>query len=102
MADSKLVPTTARKPPNAGKGRKKGVPNKITASVKEAFELAFKNLQNKPGAKLDDWAEANPTDFYKIASKLIPSAVQAEVTGSVDHRITKIVREIVKPKSSDS
>jgi hypothetical protein len=32
--NSKVVGGAKRKPPNAGKGRVKGVPNKITADVK--------------------------------------------------------------------
>lgn len=62
-----------------GSGRKKGTPNKLTASVKEAFETAFRQLQGVPGARLDDWAQSNTTEFYKLASKLIPSELNATV-----------------------
>lgn len=84
------------KRPNQGK---RG-PGKLTQTVKEAFEQAFKDLQGKESeAHLLTWARENPTDFYRIAAKLIPNAVEAEVNGQMSHSITKIVREIVDPKA---
>ena len=71
-----------------GGGSRKGKPNAITKTVKECFEAAFRALQDKPGAKLDDWAKTNPTDFYKIAAKLIPAAVEAQISGDVKTHLT--------------
>ncbi len=87
---------TARKPPNAGKGRVKGVPNKFTTTVKEAVKAAFDELQGDGSANLVAWAKANPTDFYRLAGKLIPAAIDATVTGSVELR--RIERVIVGSK----
>lgn len=64
-------------------GRPKGTPNKLTKTVKEAFEIAFQNLQEQPGARLADWAKDNPTDFYRIAAKLIPAELNANVRGNL-------------------
>lgn len=61
-------------------GRKAGTPNKLTRTVKEAFEIAFQTLQEEPGVKLGDWGKANPTDFYKIAARLIPTEVDATLS----------------------
>jgi hypothetical protein len=69
MTTSKVVKSTA-KPPNAGKGRKKGVPNKSTAQVKAAFEAAFEGLGGVP--TLIAWAKENQTDFFKLYAKLLP------------------------------
>lgn len=80
-----------RLPPNAGKGRKKGVPNKFTRSVKEAVQAAFDEIQKDPKANLIAWGRANPGDFYRLSGKLIPTAVDAKVTGSV---ILKVDPEI--------
>jgi hypothetical protein len=65
------------KKPNQGK---RG-PSKVTKTVKEAFEAAFRTAQELPGVKLDDWAQANPTEFYKVCARLIPS----EIKGQMEH-----------------
>lgn len=59
---------------NAGKGRRKGVPNKITQSAREAFEYAFRAIGGGPA--LATWAKDNRTEFYKLYGKLIPQAVE--------------------------
>jgi hypothetical protein len=58
------------------KGKPKGAPNKLTASAKEAFQLAFDELGGPKG--LAEWAKNNQTDFYKLYSKLVPVDVQAK------------------------
>ena len=59
-------------------GRPKGVPTKFTRTVREAFQAAFDELQTMPGANLVDWAQENPTEFYKLSGKLIPAKVEHE------------------------
>lgn len=73
------------KPPNAGKGRKAGVPNKLTKSVKDAFQHVFNDLQKDPEQPyaLGQWAQAQPDEFYKLAAKLIPQDIKANVTATV-------------------
>lgn len=56
-----------------GSGRKKGVPNKVTASMRQAWMDAFDKLGGVPA--LVRWGEANPDDFYKAVTKLIPQDV---------------------------
>jgi hypothetical protein len=63
----------------AGPGRPKGVPNKLTSSVKEAIEAAFHGVG---GAEyLMRQAEENPQAFMTLLGKIIPAQVQAEFTG---------------------
>lgn len=64
-----------------GTGRKKGTPNKVTSSIKNAFKEAFEEMGG--AAALMKWGKDNPTDFYKLASKLIPTEVQTSVEGSL-------------------
>lgn len=85
-----------------GGGSRKGIPNKITQTVRDAFKTVFDELQGDKDANLAAWAKGNPTDFYKISAKLIPQAVEAELTGKVEHEITKIVRTVVDPKPANS
>jgi hypothetical protein len=66
---------------NRGKGRKKGVPNKATATIKAAFLEAFQQRGGVPA--LMKWADDEPTEFYKLASKLIPTEVSGPDGGPV-------------------
>ncbi|MGN6205969.1 hypothetical protein [Humibacter sp.] len=72
---SKQVTSVARrKPPAAGKGRKKGSLNKTTASVKQALIDAFEKMGGVPS--LVTWGKEHPTEFYKLYVKLLPTDVQ--------------------------
>jgi hypothetical protein len=62
------------------KGKPKGATNKMTKSVKEAFEITFNELQGDKEANLTNWAKDNTTEFYKLAAKLIPTSVNADLT----------------------
>jgi hypothetical protein len=65
------------KRPNQGK---RGA-GKLTATVKSVFEDTFKQLQKDPKKPhaLAKWAEAEPTEFYKLAAKLIPTELKGEL-----------------------
>lgn len=60
-------------------GRPTGVQNKITRTVKETVLAVFNSLQSDPKACLEAWAKNETTEFYKIAAKLIPTEVNAQV-----------------------
>jgi hypothetical protein len=64
-------------------GRKPGVANKLTTTVKEKVLDVFNELQHDKEANLLTWAKSEPTEFYKIASKLIPTEVSAKVEGKI-------------------
>lgn len=61
-------------------GRQKNVKNKYPSSVKQAFEAAFNAMQDDDKTALANWGAANPTEFYKIAARLIPAEINAKVT----------------------
>ena len=77
---------TKRKPPAAGSGRKKGVPNKATADVRTAIALiAEKNVN-----KLDGW-------LTRIGRK-DPARAMELYLRMIEYHIPKLMRtEIVKP-----
>lgn len=58
-------------------GRVAGSQNKLTQSVKDAFGEAFKMLGGAEALFI--WAKDNQSDFYKLASKLIPADVNLAV-----------------------
>ena len=74
---SKLTSETRAKMPSRGQG-------KLNRTVKETVLAVFNQLQSDPKARLITWAKAEPTEFYKIAAKLIPT----ELTGTVKTIIT--------------
>lgn len=55
-------------------GRQKGSINKTTASVKAALLEAFEQKGGVPS--LLDWAQENPTEFYRLWGRLAPAEVQ--------------------------
>lgn len=62
------------KPGNKHAGSRKGKPNKLTASAREAFLYAFDNMGGQ--RKLTEWATQNPDKFYPLFAKMIPVAVE--------------------------
>ncbi len=88
MTASKVVQVAApkAKPPNAGKGRLKGVPNKTTVAVKQALQAVYADLQNEGGgdnAHLLSWAKANPGEFYKLWCKMLPTEISGPGGGPI-------------------
>jgi hypothetical protein len=71
--------------PGKGKtgGRVKGVANKLTKTVKDTVLEVFNELQNDPEHDLMAFGKKYPKDFYIIASKLIPTEVNANLTTKV-------------------
>lgn len=49
------------------------MPNKLTANAREAFQMAFDAVGG--GRALSVWAAENPTEFYKLFARLIPTEV---------------------------
>lgn len=76
-----------------GKGRPVGAVNKSTRAVKEALQEAFEGLGGVPS--LIAWAKEEPTEFYKLWTKLLPAEVKAEVTQVGDSPVGKIQIEVI-------
>jgi hypothetical protein len=82
-----------------GPGRRPGQPNKSTAVIKEAITAVYEKLQEgteEAHGHFLDWAKANPSEFYKLAAKLIPIQVGGPDDGPIVHEIR---RTIVRPKA---
>lgn len=90
---SKVVGAAASrpKPPNAGKGRKKGVPNKTTALLKDAILQAATQAGGKDGlvGYLRLQAEANPGPFLSLLGKVLPMQVAGDPDAPLVHVIER-------------
>ena len=63
----------------SGQGRPKGVPNKLTASVKEAIEAAAQGLGG--GTRLEAWAREAPENEKAFWTTIYPKLLPLQVTG---------------------
>jgi hypothetical protein len=84
------------KRPKTG-GRVAGTPNKVTATAREAFTLAFHGIGGTPA--LEVWAKANPTEFFKLYARLIPVE---HVGAGGDGPISTIVKHIYEDGKSQN
>lgn len=76
---------------NAGKGRKKGVPNKTTALLKDAILQAAAAAGGGDGlvGYLTTQATANPQSFLPLLGKVLPMQVTGEDGGALQVVINK-------------
>lgn len=77
-----------------GAGRPKGVPNKMSTTVKENVLAVFEQLGGVQ--HMAEWAVENPNQFYNLYAKLLPTDTNVSHTGSVDFR--NIIVNGVTPK----
>lgn len=84
---SKSQQTAAAKPlpPNAGKGRKKGVPNKTTRLLKEAILQAAEEAGGSEGmvGYLRRQAIENPGPFLALLGKVLPHTIAGPDGGEI-------------------
>lgn len=81
----------------SGQGRPAGTPNRLTKTVREAFERAFEQLQDGGAASLDKWAQRYPSDFYKLAARLIPTEINANVNTTLSERLVGARKRVGLP-----
>ena len=86
-----------RKPPNAGKGRVKGVPNKQTTIAKEALAYAFDKLGGQDA--LVEWCKQDPDNLKTFYTTIWPKLLPLQVAGAGpngEHMLAMIERRIIK------
>jgi hypothetical protein len=106
-----LSPGEKRKPPNAGKGRVKGVPNKATREFRETVRQLLDDNRDNVGRWLSLVAEGDGSEhgkpdpgkaldlLAKLAEFAAPKLGRTEVVGEGGGPIQyqRVVREIVDP-----
>jgi hypothetical protein len=76
---------------NRGKGRKKGVPNKVTGALKEMILGALDDAGGR--AYLKTQATENPAAFMTLVGKVLPMTVAGDADNPLV--ITAIERRVV-------
>lgn len=75
-------------------GRKKGTPNKVSDVVKDNVVKVFDALGGSDGMAI--WAADNPTEFYRLYTKLLPK--QVDQTIEVGQTIDDILLELAEAR----
>src|ERR1700758_1406065 len=66
-----------RRPPAAGMGRKPGVPNKITADLKEMVLGALSDVGGREYLAQQAWK--NPAAFMALIGKILPTQISGNI-----------------------
>lgn len=93
MTETSKVVKSVAKPPNAGKGRKKGVPNKVTGALKDMIIGALGDAGGQE--YLARQAESNPAAFMTLVGKVLPMQVTGEGGGPISF---ELIETIYDPK----
>lgn len=73
------------RPPNAGKGRPRGVPNKITSDLKAMVLCALDDAGGRE--YLARQAEENPGPFMALVGKCLPKDLNVDANAQVVYQI---------------
>jgi len=72
-------------------GRQTGTANKLTSAFREAVQVVYEGLGGHTAFL--QWARENPTEYYKIAARLIPTEIRHEE----ERNLTIIVNRTPQP-----
>lgn len=81
-----------RRPPAAGIGRKKGVPNKTTQALKDAIMNAFETVGGE--SYLVKVANADMRTFCTLLGRVLPTEIKADVSDTLADRLEQARRRI--------
>jgi hypothetical protein len=94
---NKVVRSAAKKPPNAGRGRKPGVPNKTTALLKDAILEATAAAGGKDGlvgyltAQAKRSLKTNPAPYMGLLGRVMPLQISGDPENPlVSHHVVHV------------
>ena len=88
LKQRKRMPFQPGKPKTGG--RQRGTPNQVTGAFREAVLHVYKRLGGH--AAFLAWARENPTEYYRIAARLIPVELRSE-----EDRTVRVIIEPAPP-----
>lgn len=71
-------------------GRQFGAPNRLTGAFREAVPYVYNGLGGHQAFL--EWAQENPTEYYRIAARLIPIELHSE-----EDRTVRVIIETAPP-----
>lgn len=76
-----------------GAGRKQGVPNRLSATVKDNIIEVFEGVGGVDA--MTGWAKENPTQFFNLYAKLLPLTVAGDSKNPLEliHRIELVAKK---------
>lgn len=77
-----ITPEIRKTMPSRGQG-------KLNKTIKESVLAVFNQMQKDPKVSLLAWGKKEPTEFYKIAAKLIPTEVNANIDNNINLHIVR-------------
>lgn len=86
--------TTKKRPPRAGMGRPKGIPNKNTKAIKDMILGALDGAGGE--AYLLSQAKENPTAFMSLLGKVLPTELKQQIDGGF---MIKVVTGVPDPEA---
>jgi hypothetical protein len=78
------------RPPNAGIGRPKGIPNKTTQAAKDAIALAAQGLGGVD--RLIEWAKEDPLNERAFWATIYPKLIPVTLSGDPDNPLKTVAR----------
>lgn len=84
-----------------GAGRKKGTKNKVTSNIKEMVMNALNDPRVGGEEDFVKWIESNKRNremFYSWLMKMLPSNVNADVSGEIGLTIKRIISDMRPPE----
>lgn len=80
-------------------GRQPGTPNRLTGAFKEAVQIVYNGLGGHEAFL--EWARENRTEYYRIASRLIPTEMRQDEDRTVHVFIQPAMPVPVQPALED-
>ena len=80
-------------------GRQPGTPNRLTGAFKEAVQIVYNGLGGHEAFL--EWARENRTEYYRIASRLIPTEMRQDEGRTVTVIIQPATPLTVQPALED-
>jgi len=93
MAEKRKVGgSTPKNTGNMGKGRRKGVPNKTTALLKDAILAAAEQVGDKYGGGLVGYLKVQavnePVAFMSLLGRVLPMQIQGDAENPLNIKVT--------------